>query len=186
MVVPVSRRLFTVSEYERMAEAGILREDDRVELIGGEIVRMAPIGGPHAGRVRLLDWNFSHSLGDAVVVDTQNPLWIDEYTEPQPDVMLLRPPIQRYATEHPRPRDVLLSVDVAEASASYDRRVKVPLYARAGIPEIWLVDLERQTITVYRDPSPQGYRLVRTVRRGEHLTPLAFPDRPLAADDILG
>lgn len=186
MPVPVKRRLFTVEEYHRLAQAGILGEDDRVELLEGEIVEMAPIGSRHAGTVNRLNRLLSHLVGDLAVVAVQNPIRIGEHSEPQPDLALLHPRPDFYASAHPQPADVLLLVEVAEATASYDREVKVPIYARAAIPEVWLVDLERERIEVFRQPSPQGYGEALTLGRGQRLSPLLLPHISLAVDDILG
>ncbi len=186
MALQLTRRRFTVDEYHQMARAGILGEDDRVELIDGEIVEMAPIGRRHAGCVNYLNGLFGERLRGATVVSVQNPVRLGERSEPQPDVALLRPRPDYYRFGHPRPPDVLLIVEVAESSAALDRRVKLPLYARSGIPEVWLVDLGKETIRAYRDPSPDGYRTARTFRRGERLSPSAFPDLELAVAEILG
>jgi Uma2 family endonuclease len=186
MAVRVSRRRFTVDEYRRMLEGGILAEDDRVELINGEIVEMAPIGSRHAACVKRLNNLFSRQVGDRAVVGVQDPVRLDEYSEPQPDLTLLRPRPDYYAGGHPGPEDVLLVVEVAETSAEYDRQIKVPLYARAGIREVWLVDLAASAVEVYREPTPEGYRQVRRFGRGETLSPEALPDINLALDDILG
>ena len=186
MALELVRRRFTVGEYYQMAQAGILGEDDRVELIDGEIVEMSPIGRRHAGRVNRLTQLFVRRLGDAAVVSVQNPVRLDEHNEPQPDVMLLRPRADFYEGSIPGPADVLLIVEVADTSAALDRRVKLPLYARSGVPEVWLVDLGKNTIRAHRDPTPGGYRTARTVRRGERIAPLALPDAELAAEEILG
>lgn len=186
MTLQPTRRRFTVDEYHRMAKAGILGEDDRVELIDGEIVEMTPIGDRHAACVTRLQRLFERAVGDAAQVRVQQPLRSDPATEPQPDVALVRPKADFYASGSPQPADVLLLVAVAETSARYDRRVKVPLYARSAIPEVWLVDLEKGTVTVYRDPRPSGYRTARTVRGDDVLTPLAFPDLALAVADLVG
>ena len=118
--------------------------------------------------------------------DSQDPVRLGEFAEPQPDLALLRPRADFYATAHPTPEDVLLLVEVAETSADYDRQVKLPLYARGSIAEVWLVDLEHDRIEVYQDPSPDGYRDARAVNRGQLLSPSAFPDLPLSADELLG
>lgn len=186
MALSQPRRRFTVAEYERMGRAGILGEDDRVELIDGEVLQMAPIGSPHALCVNRVTRAFAGVVGDAVLLSIQNPIRLDGYSEPQPDVALLRAHPDLYAHGHPTPEDVLLLVEVADTSAAWERRVKVPLYARAGIQELWLVDLRRGTITVYRDPGPAGYSITRTLRRGETVAPLAFPDRPIPVSAILG
>jgi Uma2 family endonuclease len=186
MAVLLARRRFTVDEYYRMAEAGILTEDDRVELIEGEIVEMPPIGRRHAACVDGIAELFFRNFVDVARTRNQNPVRLSEYNEPEPDVALLRRRPDFYSSGHPTPEDVLLLVEVADTSLVMDRRVKMPLYARSGIPETWLVDLDAEAIFVHRDPSPDGYRTVQAVRPGETLAPLAFPDRPLAAADILG
>ncbi len=186
MAIHLPRRRFTVEEYHRMAEAGILGEDDRVELIEGEITEMTPIGRRHAATVKRLIKLFVSAFGNNAVVGAQDPVVLDEHSEPQPDIELLHPKADFYASGHPMPEDVFLLVEVAYSSADPDRRVKVPLYARNGIAEAWLVDLEQETITVYRDPSPDGYRTVRVFRCGEQIAPAAFPDRSLAVADIMG
>jgi len=169
-----------------MAEAGILSEDDRVELIEGEIVEMSPIGSHHAACVNRLTRLFSRQGGDRAIVSVQNPIRLSEYSEPEPDLALLRPRADFYAEALPGPEDTLLVVEVMETSAQYDRERKLPLYAEAGIPEVWLVDLAAECIEVYRRPSPEGYEDVRRRCRGERLSPQAFPDVELAVDDILG
>lgn len=169
-----------------MAEAGIFQEDDRVELLEGEIIRMTPIGSRHATCVRRLNRLFSMAAGERVIVDVQNPIRLGEHSEPQPDLTLLRPRQDFYAEAHPGPADILLVVEVAESSANMDREVKVPLYARARLPEVWLVDLAEERIEVYRQPSPHGYEEVQHLGRGQHVTAQAFPDLVLAVGDILG
>jgi Uma2 family endonuclease len=186
MTAHPTRRRFTVTEYHQMGKAGILTEDDRVELIDGEIIEMAPIGRRHQACVDRLTLLFVINAGNLAQIRVQGPVRLSEQTEPQPNVALLRPRPDFYASGHPTPADVLLLVEVAETSTRYDRRVKMPLYARSGIPECWLVDLDQATFTVYRDPTPTGYRTVQTVRRGERLASLAIPDLELAVADILG
>jgi len=182
----MQRHRFSVAEYHQMAEAGIFGEDDRVELIAGEIVEMVPIGIRHASCVRRLIRLLSRGVGERAVVDIQNPLRLAEDSELQPDVVLLRPRADLYAGSHPGPEDVLLLVEVAESSVDVDRDVKVPLYARAGVPEVWLVDLGGDRIEVYRQPSPRGYRDVRIARRGESVAPMALPELELPVEAVLG
>jgi Uma2 family endonuclease len=186
MAVQLTRRKFTVDEYDWMARVGILTEDERVELIDGEIVEMAPIDPEHADRVDLLAKSFFDRFGDLARVRVQNPLHLDEYEQPQPDLALVRRPTGSYRHAHPRPDDVLLVVEVADTSLALHRRVKLPLYARAGIPEVWLVDLQHELVHVYQEPTGDGYRVTRTARRGERVAPAAFPDRDLAVNDLLG
>jgi Uma2 family endonuclease len=187
MDVRVERRLFTVEEYHRMAEAGILSEDDQVELIEGEIVEMSPIGSRHAAAVkRLLNLFLPAQAAGRAILSVRDPIRLGRRSEPQPDVALLRPREDFYASEHPGPEDVLLIVEVAEHSAGYDRGVKVPLYARYGVVEVWVVDLLRGVVEVYRGPEGEGYREVRVVGRGEVITPLQLPDLHVPVDQILG
>ena len=186
MPVQLVRRFFTVEQYYRMAEAGILSADDRVELIEGEIVEMTPIGSRHAACVKRLIRLLDRAVGDHAVVSAQDPVRLSERSEPQPDLALLRPRADFYAQAHPGPQDILLVVEVAETSASYDREVKLPLYARAGIPEVWLIDLEGRGIEIFRQPGSQGYQDVRRVGREERLAPQAFPDLDFAVAEIMG
>jgi Uma2 family endonuclease len=180
-----TRRRFTVDEYHQMAKVGILGEDERVELIDGEIVVMSPIGRKHANRVRRIIRLFSDLTGQAAILDVQNPVELGEHSEPQPDVVLLRPRPDFYETP-PTAADILLLVEVSDTTAQYDRSEKVPLYARSGVPEVWLADLPQDVLLVYRDPTPDGYRTIRVAQRGEQIAALAFPDRPIAVADILG
>jgi hypothetical protein len=185
MGVQVQRRLFTVEEYHRMAEAGILSEDDRVELIEGELVAMSPIGSRHAACVARLTALLFPVEGRGILW-VQNPIRLGARSEPQPDVALLRYRPDFYASAHPGPEDVLLVVEVAETSADADRSLKIPLYARYGIPEAWLVDLLEERIEIYRHPTPQGYRSLHIAHRGETVSPTALPDLELSVDEILG
>ncbi len=186
MTVQVLRRRFTVDEYYLMAKVGILKEDDRVELIDGEIVEMSPIGSRHASAVKRLISLLSRHLGQRAIISAQDPVQLGEHSEPEPDIALLRPKPDFYADAHPGPSDVLLLIEVADSSLEYDREVKTPLYARAGIAEVWLVDLVGENLRVYRSPSPEGYREVRTARRGERLAPEALPELALSVNAILG
>ena len=180
------RRLFTAAEYHLMAQAGILHEDDRVELIDGEIVEMAPIGSRHAAHVNRLNRVFTQALGEGVIVSVQNPISLGERCEPQPDLTLLRPRPDFYAQAHPGPEDILLVVEVADSSLGYDRGVKVPLYARFGIPETWVMDLAAAGIQVYRHPHQGRYLEARHAARGEHISPQALPEVTLAVAELLG
>ena len=186
MTVQILRRRFTVEEYYRIAAAGILHEDVWVELIDGEIVQMAAIGSKHAAGVKRLIVLFSHHTGQRFLIGAQDPVRLSQYSEPQPDIALLRLRPDYYAGAHPGPGDVLLLVEVMVTSEEYDREVKVSLYARSGIVEVWLVDLEADHVEVYRSPGPEGYRQVQRVHRGERLAPEAFPHLKLLADDVLG
>ncbi len=186
MGVELLRRRFTVEEFHQMARAGILTEDDRVELLDGELVEMTPIGSRHAACVNRLNRLLSGQVGERALVSVQNPVRLGERSEPQPDLTLLRPRADYYAQGHPEPGDVLLLVEVAETSVEADLEMKVPLYARAGIPEVWLVDLAKGNMVMYRAPAPEGYGQVQRLQRGQTLSPLAFPELILATEQILG
>lgn len=185
MSIPLLRRRFTVEDYYRMAQAGIFTEDDRVELLEGDIVMMTPIGSRHASCVARLTHLFTAVLGERAIVWVQNPLRLGADSEPQPDLALLRPRADFYATAHPGPKDVWLVVEVAETSADSDRAVKIPLYARAGIAVVWLVDLPNHRVEVYTEPTPGGYRTVQSVSRGQALALEAFPELTLPVDPLL-
>jgi Uma2 family endonuclease len=181
----IARRRFSVEDYHRMLGAGILSEDDRVELIDGEIVEMAPIGPRHASQVDFLARLLWQRVGGRAIVRVQNPIRLGKQSEPQPDLCLLRPRRDYYRRSHPTAVDVMLVIEVAEATAEYDRQVKVPLYGRHGVAEVWLVDLEAQRVEVYRRPRAEGYEEVRSLGRGETVSPLSFPDLTLGVDELL-
>ena len=179
MMEAFARRRFSVHEYHRMGEAGILAEDERVELLAGDIIVREPIGTQHAGTVNRLTYLWTSRLGLRAVVQVQNPIELArEDSEPQPDLSLLRPRADFYATAHPAADDVLLAIEVADTSLRLDRRVKIPLYARAGIGEVWLVDLTTSRIEVYRN--------VQILVRGQSVTPIAFADLTVAVGHLLG
>lgn len=180
------KRLFTVDEYYRMAQVRILREDDRVELIEGEIVQMTPIGSNHAATVRLLNVFFVRKLSESVIVSTQSPIHIDDFSEPEPDIALLKPRADHYRNSHPTPTDIFLVVEVSDTSQRYDRLTKIPLYGRNGVPEAWLIDLEQKVVEIYTHPCEEGYRDVKTVTPDETLSPQAFPELCLLVGNILG
>jgi Uma2 family endonuclease len=184
--VELVRRRFTLDEYHRMGKAGILNEDDRVELIRGEIVQMTAIGHDHASCVARLNHLLLGRLHGRVVLWPQNPLVILPDSEPQPDVILLAWRDDFYRPALPGPADVVLLVEVADTSLRYDRRVKGPLYAEAGVRDYWIVDLAGDAVEVHREPAPGGFTRVERLTRGATLAPLAFPDVPLAVADVLG
>jgi Uma2 family endonuclease len=182
--VEVARRLFTVEEYHRMAEAGIIGADERVELIEGEIVQMAPIGPRHVGCVINVNQLFITRLGGRAIVSPQNPVVIPPRSEPQPDLVLLRPRAISYSQELPASWDVLLAVEVADTTVRFDRLVKARLYARAGIAEFWLCLAADGVVEVYRGPSADGYADVTRHGPGQAVSPLAFPDVSFAVTDF--
>ena len=177
---------FNISQYHQMSEAGILSENDQVELINGEIIEMSPIGRRHTACVNRLNSVFSQLLGKKVIIAVQNPITLNNLSEPQPDIALLKPRADFYESGHPQPQDVFLLIEVADRSLEYDRDVKIPLYASSGITEVWLVDIYEQVIIVYRYPSENGYSDIQKLSRGEKMSIQAFPEVNLVVDDILG
>ena len=186
MTVQLLRRRFTANEYQRMGQVGILGEDDRLELLEGEIVEMAPIGSRHQAAVDRLTRLFSNRVADEAMVRVQGPVRLGEDSEPQPDLILLRRRPDFYASAHPGPEDVLLLVEMSDTSPEYDREVKVPLYARHGIVEVWLVGLEAGIVDVYRGPTTQGYQEVSQLQQGQRLSLETLPQLELAVDEVLG
>ena len=172
---PLHRHRLSVEDYHRMAQAGILGEDSRVELIEGEIIDMAPIGSRHAAAVKRLVRLLDRAVGDAAIVSVQDPVLLGRHSEPQPDIALLRPREDFYKSAHPGLRDVLLIIEVADASLRYDREIKVPLYARHGIVETWLVDLVNNTLVQFREPQDEGYRSETRTGSPAQISPVSLP-----------
>jgi len=182
----VVRHRFTVDDYHRMAEAGILAEDDRVELIEGEIVEMSPVGRRRHACLDKMTALLAGRLAGRAIVRIQGPVRLSQFSEPQPDLLLLRPRADYYASVDAGPDDVLLLIEVADASLAYDREVKAPLYARAGLAEYWILDLQSDRLLVFRDPDPGAgrYRCVDCLARDERIAPLAFPDLEILVPDL--
>src|ERR1700730_7995663 len=179
------RRRLTVDDYHRMGDAGIFHEDDRVELLDGELFQMASIGSLHAGIVIRLQSRLEALGGGRYLVSTQNPIQIPPYSQPQPDIVLLRPRADTYCSALPQPSDVLLLIEVADSSLEWDRDVKIPMYGRYGVIESWLVDLDHRTVTVFRDPARDGYRSAVPIHEGA-ASPAQLPDIAIALDDLFG
>lgn len=186
MVYAPPKRKLTVDEYHRMGEVGIFHEDDRVELLDGELYEMTPIGDGHIGDVNSLNFLFSQRLGGRVIVSVQNPIRLSDYSEPEPDVVLLRPRPDFYRTGKAGPADVLLLVEVADSSLEYDRQSKLPRYAAAGIVEVWIVDVAGGVVEVYREPAGDEYAVRSVHRRGARLSPVALPDVAITVEEIVG
>ncbi|MCS6922317.1 MAG: Uma2 family endonuclease, partial [Elioraea sp.] len=174
-VESAQRHAITAEEYLRMGEAGVFGPEARLELIEGEIVEMAPIGSQRAGTVKLLNRLFSRLAGDHAILSVQDPVLANARSVPQPDLALLRPRADSYTRSHPTGPEVLLVVEVSDTTLAYDLGTKVPLYARAGIPEAWVVDLSAREVRVFRDPGPSGYRTVFTLARDGVLAAALLP-----------
>ncbi|MHB8574443.1 MAG: Uma2 family endonuclease [Dehalococcoidia bacterium] len=180
-----TKRLFTIDEYDRMLDAGILYDGEKVELIDGEILCMAAMGEPHMICIGNLMELFVRRLPRSASVRIQGPVRLPPHSQPEPDVAIVRGRVRDYLPHHPNPDEVLLAVEVAKTSLRYDRNVKLPLYAAAGIREVWIVDLKGSRIFVYRSPNGGRYEEQTTVARGGMLSPLAFPELSIAVDDVL-
>jgi Uma2 family endonuclease len=181
-----ARRTWTADEYHRMAEVGILHEDDRVELIDGEIVNMSPLGSRHIACVNRLSKLLERRIGDTTIVQTQSSIRLNDVSEPQPDIAVLRLRADYYADSLPAPSDVLLVIEVADTSLNYDQHVKLPRYADAAIAEVWIVDVARSMLTCYTDPRQGFYANQRHAQRGDAIPSSVFPNLVLAVDEICG
>lgn len=168
------RHSITVTEYVRMGEAHVFAHDARLELMEGEIVEMAPIGSAHAAVVDTLD-TLLREVAPGAIVRVQGPLVLGERSAPQPDVMLLRPRADRYYNSHPVAAEALLVVEVADTTLEYDLEVKRPLYARAGVAELWIVDINRRELHVFREPEPD-YSIHRVLTTSDKAAVAALGD----------
>jgi Uma2 family endonuclease len=179
------RRRFTVAEYYCMGEAGILPPDERTELIEGEVFVMPPIGPAHAEGGSRAERTFFKYIGDRAVLRSQYPIQLPNDSEPQPDIVLARPRPEGYRAAHPKPEDIFQVIEVSNTALESDRDVRLPLYARAGISETWLMNLPDDRIEVYRDPAPEGYRSITIVPRDGSVSPLDFPDVTIPCAELL-
>ena len=168
-----------------MGETGVLKPDARVELLDGEIIDMSPIGPFHGGLVNRLTRLFNTRSDGRWLVSVQNPLRLDDLSEPEPDVMLLKPVPDDYTSRHPRPSDVLLLIEVSDASLDYDRNQELPAYGRAGIAEVWIVNLNDSTIEIYREPNFTDYDSRTVLQAGDQAKPIAFPDVAVNMAELL-
>ena len=180
----IPRRLLTVDEYHAIGTAGVLKEDDRIELIEGELIEMAPIGSRHVAKVNWLARLLSQHVGDHAIVSVQNPVALPPHSEPQPDIALLKPRADYYEGKLPGPEDILLVIEVSDTTLAYDRDSKMPIYARHGIVEAWLVDIQTQTVSIYLDPGKNGYQRLVTPTRSESITPFLLPNMTIPLTDL--
>ncbi len=186
MFVQVERRLFTVSDYHQMAQTGILTADDRVELIQGEIIAMSPIGVRHAACIARLTDLFTFHFRGQTIVSVQNPVRLNEMSEPEPDVMLLKYRDDYYAKETPTGNDVLLAVEVSDSTFAYDKSIKLPLYAQANIPEVWIINLVDNVIEVHHTPKDNRYAQSRKAYWEDTVTAVSFPDVQFITKELIG
>jgi Uma2 family endonuclease len=178
-------RPFTVKEYDWMIEQGILTENDNVELLNGAIVEKMPKGTKHANFNDIIANLFFQKLGQKVWIRNQNPIWLDDFSEPEPGIVLVEPPFSRYFEKHPTPDDIFLILEVSDSTLSYDRTAKSAAYARAGIRQYLLLNVQDQTLEDYREPGADGYQSKQTLRAEQTFNLVAFPDVSLQAKDFL-
>ncbi|MGK7946154.1 MAG: Uma2 family endonuclease [Microcystaceae cyanobacterium] len=177
-------RKFNVTEYNKMAETGILTPQDQVELIRGEIIAMSPIGLRHAACVKRLNDFLNYQLHNLAIISVQDPIQLNDISQPQPDLVLLKPRADFYESQIPKPSDVYLLIEVSDSSLDYDQTVKLPLYAENKIPEVWMVNLNNKTLEVYRQPQNNNYQVQQ--KNVPSISPLAFPNLTLTLNDIFG
>jgi Uma2 family endonuclease len=182
----ISKYYFSAAEFERMGEAGVFTKDARLELIEGEIVEMSPIGSRHAACVNFLNRFLTLTVGDIAFVSNQNPIRLNDFSEPQPDVALVRLRDDFYRDALPTPADVLLVIEVADTTLAYDRQVKVPLYAKAGVAEVWIVNLIEEQIEVHAELVGGAYRTVANFRRGEEARSHTVANLAVGVAEVLG
>jgi Uma2 family endonuclease len=178
-------RRITVTDYHRIGEAGVFRDDERVELLDGLILEKSPIGHRHGYATRTLSNLLSHAVGQRAIVDVNAPLALTPDSQPLPDVMLLRPPFALYRERLPRPADVLLLIEIAETARSYLSGAKAQTYAEAGVREFWIVDLVQEEIAAFREPQAGGFGLQEVLNRNASLAPVPFPDASIRIADFL-
>jgi len=181
-----ARKLFTTDDVLKMAEAGLFGPEERIELIDGEIIEMTPVGDRHIMCVNRATAFFSEAFGRTAIVSIQNALRLNIHNMPQPDVVVFKPRADFYASGAPTPADVLFLVEVSDSTIRRDRSIKLPRFATYGIPEVWIEDLNHDLILVYRDPEENQYRTQFTVRHGDSISPLAFPNTTFLVDDLIG
>ncbi len=186
METEVTRKLFTVDEFCRMGEAGIFGEEPRLELIEGEILEMSPVGIRHMSCVNRASALFAGRLAGRAMFSVQNPVLLSNDTMPQPDIVLAKPRENFYSDRRISPEDTLLVLEVSDTTLRYDRKRKMPLYAKWGVPELWIENLENDVVLVFRDPGLSGYANALTLRRGESISLVAFPQIRFTVDELLG
>jgi Uma2 family endonuclease len=185
-IATLPHRKFTVDEYHKFIEQGVFKPEERIELWEGEFIEMSPIGKRHAGVVAGLTAFLNHLFFQKFVVWTQNPIVLNDFSEPQPDVSLLKRRDDFYRNESATANDVLLAIEVADSTIKYDRDIKFPRYAENGIQEAWLIDLENDRVEIHTQPTAKGYKLVKILHHGDIAESTIFEEIKITVDDILG
>jgi Uma2 family endonuclease len=186
MQVDVSKKLFTVDEYYRMLDVGILTPHDRVELIEGEIIQMSPIGNRHMSCVDRANDLFTAAFRGRALVSIQHPLRLNKYNEPQPDIVVLKPRADYYASKSHTPEDTFFVIEVSDTTLRYDTQVKLPIYARTAVAEVWIENLQEDLLLVCREPAGSRYKIQLTLSRGDSISPLAFAGVVFRVEELLG
>lgn len=182
----IALRQISAQDYHRMAEAGILLPDERVELLGGQIIRKAAKGTAHSAAVSRIEHLLRDRVGDRVLICLQDPIRLDDYSEPEPDVAVVRPDPQYYEDHHPTPAEVFLLIEVADTSLKFDCETKALAYARSGIAEYWVLDVNDRKLHIYRSPSANGYQSETILAESLAVAPLAFPECVVVVKELLG
>lgn len=178
-------RRITVEQYDLMIESGVFNEDDQIELLNGVIVEKMPKGTKHATLNNIVATHFVIELGRKVCVSNQNPIWLDEFSEPEPDIVLVAPPCEKYFEKHPTPDDIFLVLEIADSTLGYDRNTKSAAYARAGIRQYLILNVQEKTLEDYREPSADGFQSKQTYRAGQNFKLVAFPEINFQVSDFL-
>ncbi len=182
----VKPRLITVAEYDRMIEAVIYTENDRIELLNGEIIELMPKGPKHTSANSRIVRFFIKLFGEKVIVRGQDPIWLDGISEPEPDIVLAKWNETEYSEGHPTPADILLIMEISDTTLTYDREAKAKAYSRNGIQQYLLLNLQNETIEDFREPSDDAYQFKRTLRKGDSLNLVAFPEIEINIDELFG
>ncbi|MGI0479173.1 Uma2 family endonuclease [Geminocystis sp. CENA526] len=169
-MLTLPRKKFALEEYHQIIASGVLREDYLIELINGEIFEMSPVGFRHASCVKKINYLFAEKLGSKVIIGVQDPIKLNDNSEPQPDLVLLKPRDDFYANQHPTPENIFLLIEVADSSIDYDRNFKIPIYAENKIKEVWLVDLNQNLLEVYQNPQKNYYQNIKKLCSEDSLT----------------
>ena len=186
MAVNYERRAITVEDYHRMAEAGIFAPDERVELLDGELIAVAPMGSPHGGAIGAINRLLTQRFNDRAIVRVQLPVIVDARSEPEPDFAIVPLDPREWRDRHPTPADVLFLIEVSDSSREFDLKRKAPTYGRAGIAELWVVDVIDRRLVVHREPTREGYALTHILHQDARIAPLAFPQETFEVIALTG
>lgn len=178
-------RQITVEQYDAMIENGVFDENDQIELLNGVIIEKMPKGTNHANFNDIIATLLIQQLGDKVCVRNQNPVWLDKFSEPEPDIVLVEPPFQKYFKAHPTPKEIYLILEVSDSTLGYDRNTKGEAYSRAGVCQYIVLNVQEKLLEDYREPSADGFQSKQTYCAGQKFNLVAFPDISLSVDDLL-